>query len=352
MGYQFGAGCVALGFGAMVLAGCGSDRASASAIVIPPSSTEAELVVSPEPEEPAPLTREELKAQQDVLIDEALAAAAETDGPGSPAMWVLSDRDSTIYLFGSVHILRPSTKWFSGAIKDAFDGSDMLVMETNTDTPAGDAEAARLVRHYGRFPVGRTLLDYTEEEDEPALKRLAEELDMPFDEMVMFKPWLLTESLSGENVGTDRFKRSYGVEGVLTKHAVEASKSFGYLESPDDQISVISRGSVSEQLDELLTTFETREDRPELLDTMVAEWVDGDVDGLGLIVAQPGLWGSDAYHEAILANRNRNWIPKLKIILGIPGDTFVAVGAAHLAGPDSVVEMLRAEGYEVERVEP
>lgn len=86
-----------------------------------------------------------------------------------------------------------------------------------------------------------------------------------------------------------------------------------------------------------------------MLDQLVAEWADGDVAGIGVMVASPeGVGYSREAYDALLVNRNARWIPKIEAMLDSPGTVFIAVGAGHLAGPDSVIEMLRTEGYEVD----
>jgi hypothetical protein len=85
-----------------------------------------------------------------------------------------------------------------------------------------------------------------------------------------------------------------------------------------------------------------------VLDTLVSEWVDGDVHGIGLLMSNPDMMGSDDVYDALLKSRNEIWVGKIEAMLEEPGTRLIAVGAGHLAGEDSVIEMLEAKGYEVE----
>ena len=86
-----------------------------------------------------------------------------------------------------------------------------------------------------------------------------------------------------------------------------------------------------------------------MLDLLVDEWADGDVTGIGALVANPEGYGfTDAAYQSLLVVRNTAWVPQIEAMLDEPGSVFIAVGAGHLAGPDSVITMLRDEGHTVE----
>ncbi len=286
-------------------------------------------------------TEKEIRARK-------IAQAKASSGPGRPALWRLSDHDSTVYLFGTVHVLRPSTSWFSPEIKAAFDASEKLLIETDIHTLGARKAQIRLVRHYGLFPKGRTLKDYFETVDEGILQTVSSVHKIPADKLLSMKPWLIEAMLTRELSSENDYQRSFGVEEVLLKRAAKAGKSLGYLESMDDQISVLASPSLTRQMNNLQNTFKTLEEQPDFLDVLVDEWAEGDVAGLGLLAASPDTYGDEDYYEAILVNRNEDWLPKIKLLLAYPGTSFVAVGAAHLAGEDSVIAMLREDGLKVE----
>ncbi len=301
-------------------------------------------------------TGEETASLQIAMTDEAYAEAIEAlfaeaeamKGPGEPALWKVSDYDSTVYLFGTVHALRPQTEWRTPHIDAAFEAADRLIVEVDIHSHGAQQEMIRLWRHYGLFAHGYSLLDYINDDaDVETLKAAATRLGLPYQWLLRVKPWLLKSILSGETeyeADANAFQRASGVEEVLLVDALRAGKTLGYIESLDDQMSILPSASMADQVADLIDSLRRETTGPDLLDVLVDEWVDGDVDGLGLIISDPLIQMDKPFYDALLRRRNENWIPKIKIMLNIPGTSFVAVGAAHLAGPDSLIGMLEAQG--------
>ena len=125
-------------------------------------------------------------------------------------------------------------------------------------------------------------------------------------------------------------------------------KDFAFLETAAVQADIFDTLPEDTQETFLYETALTLEDSPVMLDQVVEEWADGDVEGLGVLVANPDTGGGEGIYDALFVERNANWVPQIEAMLDEPGTVFVAVGAGHLAGPDSVITMLRDKGYEVE----
>ena len=335
---------------ALALVSCGAEPNA------PPSVEKivAETVIADAADADTPAAESEIvpELEYEAMAEALRAEALESRGPGAPALWKVSDHDSTIYLFGTVHYLRPSTKWMTPDIQAAFDQSDRLVIETDIHSRSARDQMWHLYRHYGLFPVERSLLDYTTDEQAKKIKAAADKFDMTFDQIVQLKPWLLMSILMGETkVGPDDFKRAFGVEEVLLERARKQNKKLGYMESADAQISVVPTISLTEQVADLVEALDAQDQGGDFLDELVAEWADGDVEGLASMLAMdPTMHADNGYYEALLPNRNRNWIPKIEVLLNVPGTSFVAVGAAHLAGEDSVIKMLEEEHLIAERL--
>jgi len=311
----------------MVLCACGGEPA-----IEPPLAPSIEIA------EPASATEAPDELVEETYSDrwtKALLQAEESSGRGTPALWKVSDYDSTV--------------------------SDRLIVEVDIHSRAAYNEMIRLMRHYGLFPQGRSLLDYISDEDAERLRATEGQFALDYEQMIRIKPWLLEEFLKGETTLSENgFERASGVEEVLMARARKAGTSIGYIENLDDQISIVPTASINDQVSDLLDLVEvnmrgdsdasSESDGETLLDTLVAEWLDGDVEGLGLLAGNISLESDKAYYEALLVERNQNWIPKIKVMLNIPGNTFVAVGAAHLVGPDSVITMLEDKRLNVERI--
>jgi uncharacterized protein YbaP (TraB family) len=165
--------------------------------------------------------------------------------------------------------------------------------------------------------------------------------------MQTFRPWYAAVTLSVLQMQKDGFDPTAGVEKVLEEEGKAAGKSFAYLETVEQQLGRFADLPDEEQVDFLISSAESIEEGGEMLDVLVSEWQDGDVNGLGLLMSNPEMMGSDAIYNALLKSRNQDWVPKIEAMLDEPGTVLIAVGAGHLAGKDSVIQLLRADGYEV-----
>ena len=330
---------------AALLAGCQSDETSETTVPAETVSEAAAPVSAPVAEVAAvdERTAEEFVANMQANITKAEA----TNGPGSPALWTLKDEDTTVHLFGTVHLLRPETEWRSDAINAAFASADTLVTEADTDSPEALQKAGALVGQLAVFTDGTKLNDVIDDEDEPIIDASLKELDMSLAAMQQVKPWFVGFQMGIAQIIKSGYDPQSGVEIVLLAEAREAGKSLKHFETIEDQFKILAGGEIEEQVEGLVFASQTSELGPKMLDSLVDEWADGDVVGLGEIVADPDAIGGQEAYDALLVERNKNWIPQIKELLNEPGTVFVAVGAGHLAGPDSVITMLRTEGLEV-----
>lgn len=294
------------------------------------------------------LQKEEVTAEH-VLekLRSSLVRAKSTRGTGAPALWTLKDDDTVIHLYGTVHILRPDTEWRTPDFEAAFAAADMLVLEADTNSPEARQAMQTLIPKYGLFDEGQTLNGVIDDADEQTVETALNAFGFPMAALQPMKPWLVSLQISVAQMVKSGYDPESGVEPILTREARVAGKRLGYLETAEDQFSILAGADMEQQVKGLLFTAQTLEFGPELLDALVTEWADGDVAGLGEILSEPDAIGGKKAYEDLLVNRNRNWVPQITAMLETPGTIFVAVGSGHLAGPDSVINMLRAKGLEV-----
>lgn len=304
------------------------------------STNGAEVAAEPE----AIVTVEDARAE----IAQALSAAAATRGPGSPAMWTVADEDTTLYLFGTVHLLKPETEWRTDKFNTAFAAADKLVTEVDTESPEGLAAIQALMAKRGLLTDGQTLTGLLDDEQETLVAEALETVGVPLAALDPLQPWFAGLNLSILQIQQSGYSPDSGVETILAAEAKEAGMSFGYLETAEEQLDALAGGTLEEQIEGLVFTAETLDLGTEVLGALVDEWADGDVAGLGEIIADPSSIGGEDAYQRLLTDRNANWIPQIRAMLDAPGTIMIAVGAAHLAGPDSVVTMLQAEGVEVQ----
>ena len=287
------------------------------------------------------------KAEQDAAAAAALAAAKASRGLGEPAIWVLSDADTTLYIMGTVHLLRPELDWRSDEIDAALNAADTLVFEADVSSSEAGAEMMKFVREKGLFQNGGQLTNLLSDAETIELQAALDYVGLPLGAVQNMRPWFAAVNLSVMQMTKDGFDPNSGVEQVLIAEGTLAGKSFAYLETVDDQLGRLAGLPDDVQVDFLISSAESIDEGAAMLDALVDEWADGDVTGLGLLLANPDMMGSDEVYDALLKERNETWAPKISAMLETPGTRLIAVGAGHLAGDDSVIAMLRADGFEV-----
>lgn len=311
---------------------------------------ETSEAAAPETEATAETETDVRRSREDILeeYEEALEEARSTSGSGSPALWTLSDEDTTVYLFGTVHLMRPDVEWRTDDFTQKFDSADTVVLELDMESEAGQQAVARDFMSKGFYGDGRTLSSELSERDLEAFAEALEPLGLPVSAFDPMEPWMAAVNLSVMQLQAEGFDPNAGIEQMLIADAKEDGKTFEFLETASDQANIFDTMAEPLQAQYLYETAVTLEDTHLMLDQVIEEWLDGDVEGLGTLVANPGTGGGEDVYNALFLNRNEKWVPKIEALLDEPGTVFVAVGAGHLAGPDSVITMLRDKGYEVE----
>lgn len=296
----------------------------------------------------ADLTLDELReyiASQEDVAAQALVKAKASHGAGEPALWTLKDDDTTIHMLGTVHLLRPDVEWLTPDIEMALEQADTVVFEADITSEAAATELMSFVSSKAMFSDGTRLNDLLSDAEEEIVSEAFEDVNMSLELVQTFKPWFASITLQQMKMMSDGFDPEAGVEAVI--QARVPGKTFGYLETVDQQLGRIAGLPDDDQIDFLILSAGSSADSGEMLDDLVEEWSDGDVNGLTLLIGDADAFGSEAVYDAFLKSRNEDWVPQIEGMLDAPGTTFVAVGAAHLVGPDSVVQMLRSRGHAV-----
>jgi uncharacterized protein YbaP (TraB family) len=246
-----------------------------------------------------------------------------------------------------VHILPANTKWQSARVNKAFDAADQVIFEVDSADPNAQANAQALVQQYGLYSDGGSLTKTLNDKDEAIVTASAEKIGLPIAQVDGMKPWLVSLQMALIQPMQAGYTPQEGVEVVLLGKAQKAGKKINYLESADSQLRVLSGASEAQQIESLVILAQTIDRGTEILDLLVEEWRDGDVKGIAALVSNSETAGTGTQYEDLIVNRNRNWVPQIEALLDQPGTMFVAVGAGHLAGPDSVINMLKAKGHKI-----
>lgn len=270
-------------------------------------------------------------------------AAATVDA--DPALWVVKDDDTTIYLFGTVHVLKPGLSWFDEAVKTAFDASDELVLELIQPEPA---EAQKMLGSVIVDADGPPLSQKLPEADRPALAKALNDNDLPLAQLEAIKPWYVALILSLAPLSKLGYDPNSGAETILTAAAKASNKRISALETFTGQLSVLDTLPEPIQVQYLQETVNETSKVGETIERMVAQWSKGDPEALAVTMNE-GVQIPEL-RNALLTKRNIAWAEWIENRLKKPGTVFMAVGAGHLAGTDSVQVQLGTRKLKAKRI--
>lgn len=304
---------------------------AAFAIVIAPAASAQE---APPSEAPA-----EVKALDPVPVQPA--SIRDVD----PALWVVKDEDTTVYLFGTVHILKPGLGWFDDGVKDAFDKSDRLVIEL-VEPPVAESQA--LFMKVGVDQSGTTLRSKLGEAERVTYDAAMGKIGLPVAGLDPFDPWAAAVTIQLLAMTKSGFDVNSGVEKQLLAAAKAANKPVEGVETMAYQLDVFDSLPLADQIAFLNESAKGVDEIASNMDKMVELWATADTDGLAAIMNE-GLANPKLY-SALLTTRNANWAKWINTQMEKPGTIFMAVGAGHLSGPTSVPTLLQSYGLTPQRV--
>lgn len=276
------------------------------------------------------------------LAQDAAAAVPPAEGQG-PALWIVRDADSTLYLFGTMHILRPTTAWGAERVDRAFASASHLIMEV--DSPEDQAALLPIIREHGLSP-DRPLSSLLTEEELDALDAAARAIGVSAEGMDSMRPWLAGVTVQSASIIRAGYAVESGVEPILKARAAAAGMTVSGFETPDEQIRMLSGFPEEGQLAFLRTALADFGKAQTEVDRLVEAWASGDVEAIRRLAIDP-MRDTPLLYEALLVRRNTNWANQIETLLEGSGTAFIAVGSLHLAGDHSVQEILTGRGVEV-----
>jgi uncharacterized protein YbaP (TraB family) len=274
-------------------------------------------------------------------------AAKTSKAAATPALWVVKDADTTIYLFGTVHVLKPGIPWFSGDIKRAFDQSDELVLEILE--PENPAEMAAAMAGKALASDGIKLSDRLDADARTKYQAAMAANGLPWVAFEGFNPWMSGMMLSVAPLERLGYKADQGAEKQLTQAAKAVGKPIGALETVEQQIGYFASLPMEHQIAFLNATVNGLPDMDREFASLIDHWRKGEPDKLADEM-NDSLQATPELAKVLLVDRNAHWAAWIKQRLDKPGTVFIAVGAGHLAGRESVQAQLKGLGVPSERV--
>jgi len=272
------------------------------------------------------------------------SATARADATLHP-LWEVHGKHNTVYLLGSIHVLRPADYPLAPAVLDAYGHAKALVMEIDMGEMDQESVQAEMVAS-AQLPEGKTLPQVLGTVRYAHARQLASQLGVELSTFDGFAPWFVAEAISQLQLAQLGFQPESGVEMYFLGRARTDGKPVTGLETAHDQIAVFESLSMDTQAEYLVSSLEEAGELPKEVDAMVHAWQRGDTQWFAGQLRRE-LGRDPAIYQSLLAGRNRRWIPRIEALLGENEDYLVIVGTGHLAGSDSVIELLRKDGFGV-----
>jgi len=278
-------------------------------------------------------------------------AAAEVAAPGAPdagpALWKVADADTTIYLFGTVHILPKDLEWYRGPVAQALASAQVLV----TEIPTGALKQPEVQQAFvarAMLPEGQSLREMLTAEQRVTFEAALTKLGMPAAAFDKVEPWFAALTLATIPMLKAGYSLEAGVENAV-EGKTGADVKRDALETVEEQLKLFDEMPQETQTAYLVSVAEQMDKVVPSMDAMVAAWAKGDAEGLAKLMNEE--LDDPALADRLLYARNRDWAEWVEARLADPGTVFIAVGAGHLAGANSVQDYLGKEGLTVTRVQ-
>jgi uncharacterized protein YbaP (TraB family) len=270
-----------------------------------------------------------------------LTTAALADG-SLHALWEVHGKHNTVYILGSIHVLRPTDYPLAPAMLNAYSAAQFIYMEVNLQELDSQAVQAELLSS-AIMPEDKGLPAVLGKERYGRAYALAHEVGVELPSYDQFAPWFAAEAISQQQLMHLGFNSQSGVEAYFLERARADGKSVGGLETLHDQISLFQNMSLDSQANYLLSSLEQARELPKEVDEMVRAWQRGDTQWFTNELKSE-LGDDPQLYQSVLVARNRKWLPKIEALLKDDRNYLVIVGTGHLVGRGSVIDLLKKDG--------
>jgi hypothetical protein len=259
-------------------------------------------------------------------------------------LWSIETGKNTVYLLGSLHILKSDSFPLGKKIEDAYRDSKKIVLETDLDSPEFQAKMITL----GLYPEGQTLEQNVSKETYRLLEKELVAVGLPVAHFNRFRPWVCALALTFMEFQRLGFDPSYGIDTHFFNKAKKDGKEIIALETIDYQLGLFTKMGKAEQESFLRQALKDLEVIETMASEMVSSWKTGDVDKLNSIIKLSFKEHPDIYNRFII-QRNKRWISRIEDLMRQDENVLVIVGAGHLVGTENILELLKKKGYKIVR---
>jgi uncharacterized protein YbaP (TraB family) len=275
----------------------------------------------------------------------SLTAFSANASPANPTLWTVHGPTGTAYLLSSVHVLPPNTEWRRAEIDGAIKASDTFVFEVPTGVSEVD-EATQFIIDHGRLPRGTTLRSLLPPDDQKRYEEACLQAGMRPSSLDDKRPWLASVVLADKYLATKQYTSAHAPDVELLKYAQSSGHDVRYFDTTRDQLLFLAGSSDSNDVKGFSDTLATFNLEPQRAGQLIDTWRAGDPATMASLLDANFRGHEDL--KARLDARNQLWAAQLGNMLSQSHTYFIAVGAAHLVGPNGLPALLRAAGYKVD----
>ena len=266
----------------------------------------------------------------------------------SPALWRIRDGASTVYVFGSLHILPQSFKWRAPEIDAAIAASDIFVFEVPVNDEASARQKDFIVKN-GLLPRGASLRKVLNRIEFDTYSRILLGAGLKPEHFTRYRPWLAAVIVGLAYVHRRDLATLTGVDDEIIEQAQGEGKELRYFEAVEDQMKLLVMGNDIDQIRALKKQLVSLPKAAMHTEDLVNTWTRGDADRFASMI-EADFAGHVEAQDLLISNRNRTWVPSVTELLHSGKTAMVTVGAAHVGGPKGLISLLCAAGHTVERV--
>jgi uncharacterized protein len=266
---------------------------------------------------------------------------------GSP-VWAIRGDHNTVYLAGSVHLLKASDAALPAGFDRAYASSRALVMEIDLGK-VDPTEAAGWMMQHGTLPQGNDLRKAIGEERYRRVSAEAARLGLPMQMADQFSPWVLGLQLLELQYAQLGFDPQSGVEEQLQHRAQADGKPTSGLETLPEQLGLFETLSPEQQMKFLDLVVTEMHEVGSDTQAVIAAWRAGDAAKLAALLGDE-YKSFPALYRTLVTDRNQRWVPQIERLLKDKDNYFVVVGALHLVGNGGLIDLLRRDGFKAEQL--
>ena len=263
-------------------------------------------------------------------------------------LWRVSSEKNSVYLLGSLHILKSDNYPLDNSIERAFDDSQILVLEVDLRSQT-DPKTQHMMLAKGMLPEGDSLDKRISKKTYELARAKIAELGLDIAAFKQFKPWFFTMTLVLTKLQTLGFSPQYGLDLHFFKKATQSGKQVLGLETFEQQIDMLDTLSEVSQDELVCQTVKELDILEQEMDTILKAWSTGDIKLLDETMLK-SLKEYPAIYKVLITQRNNSWATKIESFLKQEKNYMVVVGAGHLAGRQGLVELLKKKGYSIEQL--